>query len=131
MYFINMYINVTAAKNDLDFVSLFTVDTQEEDSHLVATLLPKTSTFLPRVPHRKLDYFYPYECFRLACEQLFGHVPCYVQYSENVPSREFSDETEDMVVTQVLAIVVTQVLVMVVTQVLVIVVTQVLVLAFT
>ena len=80
---------------------MFTVDTQEEDSHLVATLLPKTSTFLPRVPHRKLDYFYPYECFRLACEQLFGHVPCYVQYSDVVPRSEFEDEDSDMVVTLV------------------------------
>ena len=74
---------------------------QKEDAHLVATLLPKSSPHLPRVPHKNLAHFYPYSCYRLACEQLFGQVACYVQYSSNVPADEFKDEHEDMVVAQV------------------------------
>ena len=74
---------------------------QTEPSHLVATLLPKTSHFLPRVRARNLDYFLSYECFRLACELLYGQVPCYAQYSDVVPKDEFADEDVDMVATLV------------------------------
>ena len=47
------------------------------------------------------DYFYPYECLRLACERLYGQAACYVQYSKDIPSSEFSNEDQDMVVSEV------------------------------
>lgn len=76
---------------------------QASDSHLVATLLPKTSHFLPRVPSRNLDAFFSFRCFRVACELLFAQASCFVQYSDGVPATEFEDEDEEMVVTLVRA----------------------------
>ncbi|CAH1779960.1 unnamed protein product [Owenia fusiformis] len=72
-----------------------------EDVHLVATLVPKMSGFLPHVAKKKTDYFLPYECFRLACELLYGQVPCYTEFSKDIPEREFSNKGLEMVATKI------------------------------
>ncbi|XP_013408970.1 uncharacterized protein LOC106172706 [Lingula anatina] len=73
-----------------------------EDVYLVGQLAPKNSQFLPFIPKKRSGYFYPYECFRLACEQLYGRSGCYTQYSDEIPPREFEDLNQDMVVTKVM-----------------------------
>jgi hypothetical protein len=76
----------------------------QADVHLLATLMPKASDLLPYIPKSKLgtDFFYSYECFRLACERLFGCVTCKSRYSRDVPVTQFENEDQDMVVTEVL-----------------------------
>ncbi|XP_064624508.1 uncharacterized protein LOC135485998 [Lineus longissimus] len=73
------------------------------DVQLLATLTPKASNLLPYIPKSKLgtEFFYPYECFRLACERLFGRVSCKSRYSLDISMTEFEDEDQDMVVTEV------------------------------
>ena len=74
---------------------------QVEDVRLIGSLVPRDSRFLPFVPKRKSVHFYPYACFRLVCERLYGSVPCYAQYSKDIPASEFSGQDKDMVVTEV------------------------------
>ena len=50
--------------------------------------------FLPRT-------LYPFACFRLVCERLYGQAACMVRYSPSVPASEFNDVDADMVVTKV------------------------------
>ena len=69
---------------------------------LIATLIPRSSRYLPRVSKAVMaNYFYPYECLRLACERLYGQAACYVQYSGDIPRSEFSNDDLDMVVSKV------------------------------
>lgn len=70
---------------------------------LVGTLIPRSSRYLPRVSKAIVaDYFYPYECLRVACEHLYGQAACYVQYSNDIPRSEFSNEDQDMIVSKVM-----------------------------
>jgi len=74
-----------------------------EEVRLVGTLTPRSSRYLPHVSKAVMsDYFYPYECLRLACERLYGQAACYVQYSKDIPRSEFSNEDQDMVVSEVM-----------------------------
>ena len=76
---------------------------QRDDTTLVGTLVPKMSKYLPVTPSHSRDYFYPYKCFRLACERMFGTVPCAVLYSSSIPGKEFdNDSEEDMILTKVM-----------------------------
>ena len=64
--------------------------------------MPKLSKYLPVVPSHTRDYFYPYKCLRLACERMYGTVPCVVGYSSSIPRKEFDKDFEaDMIVTKV------------------------------
>ena len=75
---------------------------QRDDTTLVGTLVPKMSKYLPVAPSHSRDYFYPYKCFRLACERMFGTVPCAVQYSNSILGKEFDNDSEDdMILTKV------------------------------
>ena len=82
---------------------IIAVQFQRDDTTLVGTLVPKMSKYLPVVPSHSRDYFYPYKCFRLACERMFGTVPCAVQYSTSIPGKEFDNDSEDdMILTKVM-----------------------------
>ncbi|XP_041357525.1 uncharacterized protein LOC121374493 [Gigantopelta aegis] len=74
----------------------------KEDARLTAVLLPDMSNYLPRFPRRRPQDYYSYQCYRLACELLFGQVQCYSMYSQNVPRSEFEDEDLNMVVIEIL-----------------------------
>ena len=85
---------------------IIAVQFQRDDTTLVGTLVPKMSKYLPVVPSHSREYFYPYKCFRLACERMFGTVPCAVQYSSSIPEKEFdNDSEEDMILTTVMVMV--------------------------
>ncbi|XP_048760090.2 uncharacterized protein LOC125669548 [Ostrea edulis] len=75
----------------------------KEDVRLVGTLIPRYSRFLPRPPHSKNpEYYFPYQCFRLVCERLFGKAVCYSAYSVDIPAREYEDQHLELVVTKVM-----------------------------
>ena len=78
---------------------------QREDARLTAVLLPDRSNYLPRYPRRRPEDYYSYQCYRLACERLFGQVQCYSTYSQNVPSSEFDKEDVNMVVIEVVLLI--------------------------
>ncbi|KAK2158290.1 hypothetical protein LSH36_173g01002 [Paralvinella palmiformis] len=67
---------------------------------LEATALPRHSRYLPRISGKRTDYFYPYMCFQLTCERLYGQAACVVKYSDEVPRSEYSNNF-DMVITKV------------------------------
>ncbi|XP_062566447.1 uncharacterized protein LOC134228769 [Saccostrea cucullata] len=46
------------------------------------------------------DYYYSYQCFRLACERLFGKAVCYTVYSSEIPAREYQDQHMELVITK-------------------------------
>jgi hypothetical protein len=72
------------------------------DVSLVANVLPKDSRFLPRIAVRKQDYFFPLECFHMACEMLSGQAKCYSVFSHDVPPSQYEDHTaSDLVVIKV------------------------------
>ncbi|XP_038068342.1 uncharacterized protein LOC119737800 [Patiria miniata] len=76
---------------------------QKEDVILLATMYPLSlaGRYLPALAstHR----WYPLECYRVACEQLYGRASCLAAISENLGSRdvERSKRDKDMIVTQV------------------------------
>ena len=67
---------------------------------LIATVLPRHSRYLPHIPGKHTDYFYPYMCYQLVCERLYGQAGCFISYSDEIPQTEYSDNF-DMVVTKV------------------------------
>lgn len=88
----------------LIYIELFITEflsAQDKDTRLIATLMPKTSRYLPMPPQRKKDYYFQYECLRLICERLFGVIDCYSRYSQEIPRKEFDSEDLEVVVTKV------------------------------
>lgn len=74
----------------------------EEDVRLIGVLVPKRSRFLPISPGRKQNYYFSYECFRLACERLFGKATCYSVYSKELPQKDFKQNDLDVVVSKII-----------------------------
>ena len=76
------------------------------DVVLLATLYPHSLArqYLPQISGP--DSWYPFECFRVACERLYGKATCYAAITKNLQKRdvEFSKEEQRMVVTQVGAV---------------------------
>lgn len=89
---------ISVSETHLGSLNLF----QKEDVRLVGTLIPRYCRFLPRPPHSKNpEYYFPYQCFRLVCERLFGKAVCYSAYSVDIPAREYEDQHLELVVTKV------------------------------
>ena len=70
---------------------------------LMATTYPVSlaGRYLPKPAGQ--SGWYPVECYRVACEQLYGRARCLAAVSENLGRRDAqrSYEGEDMIVTQV------------------------------
>ncbi|KAL3868487.1 hypothetical protein ACJMK2_041288, partial [Sinanodonta woodiana] len=65
-----------------------------ENVRLIGVLMPKWSRHLPIPPKRDPSHYLLYECFRLACERMFGAVGCYSVYSKKIPAHEFEDNDD-------------------------------------
>ena len=72
---------------------------QDKDVNLLAVLTPKSSAVIPSLSGQKQGYF-PYECFRLACERLYGNVKCFSMFNNGVPREQFQSHL-DAVVTKI------------------------------
>ncbi|XP_071850047.1 uncharacterized protein [Apostichopus japonicus] len=73
------------------------------DISLHATLYPVSlaGKYLPTISGP--NSWYPFECFQLACDRLYGKAACYGEISENLNSRDatIAQREQDMVVTQI------------------------------
>ena len=76
---------------------------QKEDVILLATMYPLSlaGQYLPKLPRNRR--WYPLECYRVACERLYGRASCLAAISENLGGRdtERSKKEKKMVITQV------------------------------
>ncbi|XP_048255603.1 uncharacterized protein LOC124111597 [Haliotis rufescens] len=89
------------AVDNLKFRQLPRMEVVDEDVRLTATLMPKYSRYLPKSMQTSPDMFYSYQCYRLACERLYGQAKCYTMYNNQVPPEEYEEEDLDVVVIKV------------------------------
>ncbi|XP_022100194.1 uncharacterized protein LOC110984364 [Acanthaster planci] len=76
---------------------------QREDVILLATMYPLSlaGQYLPKLARN--HHWYPLECYRVACERLYGRARCLAAVSENLGGRDLerSKKEKEMIVTQV------------------------------
>lgn len=94
IYFLSHSTHVPLCKLYCAFKSLPLLSlsyTQHTDSHLLATVIPKSSRHIParkRVSPGSRAERLPYECYRLVCERLYGLVNCAAQYHYKLTKSE-------------------------------------------
>ena len=95
-------INSSKIVKTVSFISHYIFSLfQRETAQLLATVVPLHSDYLPLPPNKDRSYFYTTQCFRLACERLFGLARCFTVNSLDVPASQFDKQDADLVITQV------------------------------
>ena len=75
---------------------------QDVDVRLVGTVYTRTLARRYLAPSL-VNKWYPFNCFQLICELLFGRVPCYAMYTKDVvdDGSKMKAKDEDLVLSKV------------------------------